>query len=52
MHVMANENEFPLKHNRSSHPMGSWRTAQRQMGVGLPPVAEVALGLVAETTPW
>ena len=52
MHVMANENEFPLKNNRSSHPMGRWRTAQRQMGGGLPPVAKVAVGLVAETTPW
>ena len=32
-----------------SHPMGSWRTAQRQMG-GLTPVAEVVAGLVADDT--
>ena len=32
-----------------SHPMGSWRTAQRQMG-RLTPVAEVAAGLVADDT--
>ena len=29
--------------------MGSWRTAQRQMG-GLTPVAEVVAGLVADDT--
>jgi len=32
-----------------SHAMGSWRSAQRQMG-RLTPVAEVAAGLVADDT--